>query len=52
MKKTIIILSAILVASFSFAQMPDKFVKAIEAKIAAVDTTISVQGLNDLANAF
>jgi len=52
MKKTIFILSAILVASFSFAQMPEKFVKAMEAKIGAVDTTTSVQGLTDLANAF
>src|SRR5688500_7413999 len=52
MKQTIFMLSAILIASFSFAQMPDKFVKAMEAKIAAVDTTISVQGLTDLANAF
>lgn len=52
MKKSIFIFSAILVASFSFAQMPDKFVKAMEAKIAAVDTTITVQGLTDLANAF
>ena len=52
MKKTIFILSAILVASFSFAQMPEKFVKAMEAKVPAVDTTISVQGLTDLANSF
>ena len=52
MKKTIFILSALLVASFSFAQMPEKFVKAMEAKIGAVDTTTSVQGLTDLANAF
>ena len=52
MKKTIFILSAILVASFSFAQMPDKFVKAMEAKMTAIDTTISVQGLTDLANSF
>ena len=52
MKKTIFILSAMFIASFSFAQMPDKFVKAMEPKIAAVDTTISVQGLTDLANAF
>ena len=52
MKKLIFILSAMFVASFSFAQMPDKFVKAMEAKIAAVDTTITVQGLTDLANAF
>ena len=52
MKKTILILSAILVAGFAFGQMPEKFVKAMEAKVAAVDTTISVQGLTDLANAF
>ncbi len=52
MKKTIFILTAILVAGFSFAQMPEKFVKAMEAKMAAVDTTITVQGLTDLANAF
>jgi hypothetical protein len=52
MKKTIFILTAILVASFSFAQMPEKFVKAMEPKMAAIDTTISVQGLTDLANAF
>lgn len=52
MKKTIFILSAILVANFSFAQMPEKFVKAMEAKMPAIDTTISVQGLTDLANSF
>jgi len=52
MKKTIFILTAILAASFSFAQMPEKFVKAMEAKMTAIDTTISVQGLTDLANAF
>ena len=52
MKKSIFILSAILVGSFSFAQMPEKFVKAMEAKVPAVDTTISVQGLTDLANSF
>jgi hypothetical protein len=52
MKKTIFILSAILAAGISFAQMPDKFVKAMEAKMIAVDTTSGVQGLTDLANAF
>lgn len=52
MKKTIFILSALFVTSFSFAQLPDKFVKAMEPKIAAVDTTGTVQGLTDLANAF
>lgn len=52
MKKTIFILTAVLTSHILFAQMPDKFVKAMEPKIAAVDTTISVQGLTDLANAF
>ena len=52
MKKTIFILTAILVGSFSFAQMPDKFVKAMETKIVSADTAISVQELTDLANAF
>ena len=52
MKKTIFILSAILVANFSFAQMPDKFVKAMEAKIALIDSTHTVDGYTDLANAF
>ena len=52
MKKTIFILSAIILGNFCFAQMPDKFVKAMEAKVAAVDTTSTVQGLTDLANAF
>src|SRR6185369_2859231 len=52
MKKTILILSAIFVANISFAQMPDKFVKAMESKVAELDTTYTVQGYTDLANAF
>jgi hypothetical protein len=52
MKKTLFILTAIFVASVSFAQMPDKFIKAMESKMAAVDSTRSVQGLADLANSF
>ncbi|HET6721518.1 MAG TPA: hypothetical protein VFH07_02160 [Chitinophagaceae bacterium] len=52
MKKTIFILCIMFIAGFSFAQMPEKFVKAMEPKIAAVDTTSSIQGLTDLANAF
>jgi hypothetical protein len=52
MKKTIFILIAIFAASFSFAQMPDKFVKAMEAKIASADTATGVQELTDLANSF
>jgi len=52
MKKTIFILTAILIANISFAQMPDKFVKAMESKIAALDTTRTADGYTELANAF
>jgi hypothetical protein len=52
MKKTIFILTVMLVASFSSAQMPEKFVKAMEPKMAALDTTRTVEGFTDLANAF
>jgi hypothetical protein len=52
MKKTILVLAVLLAATVSFAQMPDKFVKAMEGKIAAIDTTKTVQGFTDLANAF
>ena len=52
MKKTILILSAIFVASFSFAQMPEKFVKAMESKIAMLDSVHTAEGYIELANAF
>lgn len=52
MKKTIFILFLIATTGFSFAQMPDKFIKAMEAKVPTVDTTHSIDGLTDLANSF
>src|SRR5262245_12060863 len=52
MKKSIFILSAILVASFSFAQMPDKFVKAMGDKIVLLDSANNVEKLTELADAF
>jgi hypothetical protein len=52
MKKTIFILSAILVVSFSFAQMPEKFVKAMETNIARIDTAKSAQDWVDITAAF
>src|SRR6188768_77264 len=52
MKKTILILSAIFVASFSFAQMPEKFVKAMESKITLLDSVKTAEGYIELANAF
>ena len=52
MKKTIFILSAILVANFSFAQMPDKFVKAMETNIARIETAKTAQDWIDITAAF
>ncbi|HEY5969713.1 MAG TPA: hypothetical protein VIU35_17150 [Chitinophagaceae bacterium] len=52
MKKSIFILSAIFVASFSFAQMPDKFVKAMESKIVMLDSVQTAEDYIELANAF
>ena len=52
MKKTIIFLAMMMTTYFSFAQMPEKFVKAMEQIVPAVDTTTSPGGLQELANAF
>ena len=52
MKKSIFILSAMFVASFSFAQMPEKFVKAMETNIARIDSAKSVQDWVDITAAF
>ena len=52
MKKIIFILSILLAANISFAQMPDKFVNALEQKMQAVDTTTNPGILLELANTF
>lgn len=52
MKKTVLFLMILLAGSFCHAQMSEKFVKAMEERIATLDTTSSVEGLTDLANAF
>jgi hypothetical protein len=52
MKKAILILSLVWAAGFSFAQMPEKFVKAMESKMAAVDSTATLGGWEELANSF
>lgn len=49
--KKLFISMALLVSATTFAQS-DKYVKAMEAKVGAFDTTYSVQGLADLANTF
>lgn len=51
MKKAMFTTLLLLAAVFSFAQN-DNYVKAMEEKVAAFDTTRSLQGLTDLANAF
>jgi hypothetical protein len=52
MKKTVLFLMILLAGSFCIAQMPEKFVKAMEERIATLDTTNNVEALTDLANAF
>jgi len=52
MKKTLLILAVMLAANFSFAQMSEKFVKAMEAKVPAVDTTFTPENLVELGNSF
>lgn len=51
MKKVLLLTPPLLMALVTFAQS-DKYVKAMEVKVAAFDTTRSVEGLKDLANAF
>ena len=52
MKKTIFILTAILVATISFAQMPEKFVKAMESNIAQMDSAKTAQDWIGITAAF
>lgn len=56
MKKTIFILVASLLGTAVFAQgdtaPSDKYIKAMEALVPAVDTTHSIEGLAELANSF
>lgn len=52
MKKIIFISAVLLVSVFSFSQMPEKFVKAMETRVIAFDSTYTVEGLTELANAF
>lgn len=51
MKKLIIGISLCLCTLFTFAQN-EKFIKAMEPKVAALDTTRNTNGLKDLANGF
>lgn len=51
MKKGIFVMMASLLMTNSFAQS-EKYIKAMEALVPAVDTTRSMDGLNDLANSF
>ena len=52
MKKFIPLVALLFAASAMFAQMPEKFVKAMEDKIALMDSARTPDGYIDLANAF
>ena len=51
MKKQFLLIAAILIAFTSFSQS-EKYTKAMEQLVVAVDTTYSADGLNNLANSF
>lgn len=51
MKKGFFVLIASLMTAITFAQS-EKYIKAMEALVPAVDTTRSIDGLTDLANSF
>lgn len=52
MKKTITILAALLLAVPALFAQSDKYVKAMEARVPAVDTTTTADGWQQLANGF
>jgi len=52
MKKSIIILAALIMAAPAIFAQSDKFVKAMEARVPAVDTTVSADGWQQLGNSF
>lgn len=52
MKKSIFILTVMFIASFSFAQMSEKFTKAMETNIARIDSAKTVQDWVDITAAF
>lgn len=52
MKKTITILAAMILAVPALFAQSDKYVKAMEARVPAVDTTLTVDGWQQLANGF
>lgn len=51
MKKVVFVFAALLMMTATFAQS-EKYIKAMEALVPAVDTTHSMEGLTDLANSF
>src|SRR5262245_44202321 len=52
MKKLLFIITIILGVNASFAQTSEKFVKAMESKIALMDSTQGADALKDLSNSF
>lgn len=52
MKKIVILLAVILTANFSFAQTSDKFINAMQEKIAMMDSTNGADAWKDLADGF
>src|SRR5437764_10434913 len=52
MKKTIILFAVIFLAVDSFCQPSDKYLKAMQDRVVAIDSTRNPEGLKDLSNSF
>lgn len=52
MKKLLLSLASAVLMSVAFGQPSDKFTRAMEALVPAVDTTMSAEGLTELAHSF
>jgi len=52
MKRTMLILTTLIVAVISYAQPSDRFIKAMQDKVPSVDTMRNADALKDLSNSF
>jgi hypothetical protein len=52
MKKTIILFTVLFIALQGFCQPSDKYLKAMQERVVAIDSTRNPEGLKDLSNSF
>jgi hypothetical protein len=52
MKRSMLLVTALLLALINYAQPGDRYIKAMQEKVVAVDTLRNADGLKDLSNSF